>query len=103
MAEQLAPPRSWPRSFAHLQALDDAIRYRSARLRTACRKCRPDAPCDDHACDLNLLEAYHRLAQGAVAELRRVRQPPVGPGTEDQPAAGDLADPGVLNAHYEVC
>jgi hypothetical protein len=76
MAEQLGAPQDRPRSCAYLQALDDAIRHRSARLSAPGRTCRPGALCHDHACDLNLLEAYHRLAQAAVAELRRARQAP---------------------------
>jgi len=65
----LAPPPSRPRSYAHLQALDDAISYRAARVRAPCRRCRPGKPCDAHACDLNLLDAYREMAQAAVAAL----------------------------------
>jgi hypothetical protein len=75
MTEQLAAPLSRPPgSYTHLQALDDAIRYRMARLEGPCRKCRPGARCHDHACDLGLLAAYHRMAQTAVAEIERGRQ-----------------------------
>ena len=81
MAEQLTAPRSRrSRSYTHLQALDDAIRYRMARLEAPCRKCRPRGLCHDHACDRNLLAAYHRMAQTAVAELERGRQPASEPG-----------------------
>jgi hypothetical protein len=73
LAARLAAPPGRPRSHAHLQALDDAIRYRSARLRAPCRTCRPGAPCDTHACDLGLLDTYHQMAQAAVAELRGSR------------------------------
>jgi hypothetical protein len=41
----LDPPRR-RRSFAHLQALDDAIDYRLARLAITCYYCRPTARCD---------------------------------------------------------
>jgi hypothetical protein len=75
MAEQLVPQSARPRSHAHVQALDDAIRHRSARLKVPCRKCRTAAQCDDHACDLSLLVTYHRLARAAVAALQRGRQP----------------------------
>lgn len=75
MTEQLAAPRSRPPgSYTHRQALDDAIRYRTARLTATCRKCRSGALCHDHACDLSLLAAYRRMAQTAVAELERSRQ-----------------------------
>lgn len=69
-AVRLAPPPGRPYSCAHLQALDDAITYRAARLRTPCRTCRPGGPCPAHASDLSLLNAYHQMARDAVAELR---------------------------------
>jgi len=68
-AGRLAPPPSRPGSFAHLQALDDAMSYRAARVRAPCRRCRPCKPCDAHACDLNLLDAYREMAEAAVAAL----------------------------------
>lgn len=61
-------------SLAHLQALDDAIRFRAARLRAPCRSCRPGAPCDAHGRDMGLLESYHQMARTAVADLEQVRQ-----------------------------
>jgi hypothetical protein len=64
------PPPDRPRSHAHLQALDDAIAHRAARLAEPCPDCRPGARCDEHACDENLLDAYHRLARSAVTALR---------------------------------
>lgn len=69
----LGPLPGRPHSHAHLQALDDAIRYRAARVRAPCRTCRPDTPCDAHACDLSLLDTYHQMARAAVAELRHGR------------------------------
>jgi hypothetical protein len=69
-ATRLAPPPGRPHSCAHLQALDDAISYRAARLRVRCRTCRPGALCHAHACDLKLLETYHEMARAAVAALR---------------------------------
>jgi hypothetical protein len=62
------------RAYSHLQALDDAIKYRTARLRTPCRKCRPCSPCIAHACDLNLLGTYREMARAAVAMLEADRQ-----------------------------
>jgi hypothetical protein len=56
--------------FNLLQALDDAIAYRQARLAEPCPDCGPDpdgSQCDDHACDVNLLACYHRRAQAIAA------------------------------------
>jgi hypothetical protein len=73
-ATQLAPPPGRPHSCAHLQALDDAISYRAARLRAPCRTCRPGAPCHAHGRDLSLLDTYHQLARAAVAALNTAKQ-----------------------------
>jgi hypothetical protein len=51
--------------FQHLQALEDAIAYRSARLAAPCPDCGP-ARCDDHATDTTLITAY-RLTASALA------------------------------------
>jgi hypothetical protein len=80
-APRLALHPGRPRSCAHLQALDDAISYRAARLRAPCRTCRPGAPCHAHACDLRLLDIYHELARAAVAALQPART------SAEQPAA----------------
>jgi hypothetical protein len=46
-----------------LQALEDAIAYRRARVTAPCPDCTAsDHMCDDHACDLNLIAAYQRTA-----------------------------------------
>jgi hypothetical protein len=46
-----------------LQALEDAIAYRRARVTAPCPDCTADGHmCDDHACDLDLLAAYQRTA-----------------------------------------
>jgi hypothetical protein len=46
-----------------LQALEDAIAYRRARVTVPCPDCAAsDQKCDDHACDLNLIAAYQRTA-----------------------------------------
>jgi hypothetical protein len=64
-------------SFQRLQALDDAIAYRRARVAAPCPDCDP-APggrkCDDHACDLMLIADYHRAAQVIDAEIESARQ-----------------------------
>jgi hypothetical protein len=72
-AVRVARPPGRPRSLAHLQALDDAIRFRVARLKAPCRSCRPAVPCDAHGRDLGLLEAYHQMASAAVADLESAR------------------------------
>ncbi|HEY4851927.1 MAG TPA: hypothetical protein VII22_14110, partial [Streptosporangiaceae bacterium] len=52
--------RGW---FQHLQALEDAIAYRRARVNGPCSDCTASGrKCDDHACDLNLIAAYQRTA-----------------------------------------
>lgn len=64
-------------SFQRLQALDDAIAYRRARVAAPCPDCGPGSGghrCDDHACDMTLIAAYHRAAQAAVAEIESARQ-----------------------------
>ena len=51
----------------HLQALEDAIKYRRARVSAPCPDCTADGHmCDDHACDLNLIAAYQRTAVGIL-------------------------------------
>jgi hypothetical protein len=53
--------------FQHLQALEDAIAYRTARLAAPCPHCGPDR-CDDHATDTGLIAAY-RLTAAALATV----------------------------------
>jgi hypothetical protein len=65
-----------------LQALDDAIAYRAARIAAPCPDCGPDARCDDHACDADLITAYQDTARALVAEIKRARaqaHPPLSP------------------------
>jgi hypothetical protein len=52
-----------------LQAFDDAIAYRRARIAAPCVDCNgsdADSRCDDHACDLMLIDAYQRSAAEVV-------------------------------------
>ena len=54
--------RGW---FQRLQALEDAIAYRRARVTAPCPDCPAAATgerCDDHACDVYLIAAYQRTA-----------------------------------------
>jgi hypothetical protein len=53
--------------FQHLQALEDAIAYRTARLTAPCPHCGP-ARCDDHATDTGLIAAYRLTAAILAAQ-----------------------------------
>ena len=61
--------------FQRLQALEDAIAYRRARVTAACPYCAlatPGRKCDDHARDLELIAEYQASAratcdQGSLA------------------------------------
>jgi hypothetical protein len=56
--------RGW---FQQLQALEDAIAYRRARITAPCPDCVASGEkCDDHACDLNLIAAYQQTAMAAI-------------------------------------
>jgi hypothetical protein len=68
--------RRWHR-FRELQALEDAINYRMARLAVPCLRCQPveaGGQCDEHACDVALIAGYLRVAQATMAELVRLAQ-----------------------------
>jgi hypothetical protein len=59
----------------HLQALDDAIAYRTARMSQSCPDCSgPEAGqrCDDHACDLELIAAYQRTVGAVTRDVSRL-------------------------------
>jgi hypothetical protein len=66
-------PPAGPRRFMRLQALDDAIAYRAARVAEPCPECGPDARCDDHACDADLVTAYQDTARVLAAEIEHAR------------------------------
>jgi hypothetical protein len=52
-----------------LQALEDAIAYRRARVTAPCPDCTANGQkCDDHACDLNLIAAYQRTALAILCD-----------------------------------
>jgi hypothetical protein len=54
-----------PDWFQRLQALEDAIAYRRARVAVPCPDCGAAGPggrCDDHACDLHLIAGYQQAA-----------------------------------------
>lgn len=82
-----------PRLFRRLQALDDAIAYRRARLTRPCPDCRDSTRCDDHACDLALLAGYAddvraagEAIQAASDAIRGARRGGV-PGARRAPVA----------------
>jgi hypothetical protein len=61
--------------FRQLQALEDAVNYRLARLALPCLRCGPgggDGWCDEHACDLALIAGYLQAAESVMAALGRV-------------------------------
>ena len=60
-----------------LQALEDAIAYRRARVSAPCPDCAASGPmCDDHACDLNLIAAYQRTAIAILNASSQTRRDP---------------------------
>jgi hypothetical protein len=77
--------RRW---FQHLQALEDAIAYRRARVTAPCPDCTAIGHrCDDHACDLDLIADYQQTAMAALQDV---------PSQIDasQPGDSPLAAPG---------
>lgn len=59
--------RSW---FQELQALDDAIAFRAARLAQPCPACdRSQDRCDDHSCDVALLSGYRQKAAALLEDV----------------------------------
>jgi len=55
-----------------LQALDDAIAWRRARIAAPCPDCEPGRDsrrCDDHACDVDLIVAYKQMANATIKNL----------------------------------
>jgi hypothetical protein len=66
-AHSAAVHRGW---FQHLQALEDAIAYRRARVTAPCPDCTASGQkCDDHACDLSLIAEYQQTATAAILAI----------------------------------
>jgi len=65
-----------PRTFQRLQALEDAICYRTARLAEPCGACGPadETRCDEHACDLSLIAAYQRSFKDLAGSMTAARE-----------------------------
>ena len=62
--------RHW---FQRLQAFEDAVAYRQARVDAPCPDCGPAASgrrCDDHGRDLDLIGGYRRTIHGTAGFLR---------------------------------
>src|ERR1700722_10004854 len=68
--------------YRELQALEDAVNFRLARLMTPCPRCEPvpgGARCDEHACDVALIAGYLEVAQATMGALSRLgRSTPQG-------------------------
>jgi len=64
-----------PRSIAPLQALDDAVSFRRARLAIDCDDCQPGQLCADHDGDVLLIAVYRQMRQQAAAALPPYTQP----------------------------
>ncbi len=58
-----------PERFQRLQSLDDAIRYRLARVAAPCAACDRAAGgrCEDHGRDVGLIAEYRRTAERLCA------------------------------------
>jgi hypothetical protein len=58
------------RSVQHLQALEDALKYRRARSSEPCVGCdtAPDGRCEDHGRDLDLISVYEQTARRLLAD-----------------------------------
>lgn len=72
---RFAGPR-WYR-FRELQALEDAVNYRLARLVVPCVRCQSAAAggrCDEHACDVALIAGYLRAAEDTMTVLAGLTQ-----------------------------
>jgi len=57
------------RSVQHLQALEDALKYRRARITEPCAHCdaAPAGRCEDHGRDVDLIGVYERTARRLLA------------------------------------
>ena len=81
--------------FRELQALEDAVNFRLARLMAPCPRCElvADGRCDEHACDVALVAGYLESARDLTAVLSRAAEDmcqsggPLSPdGTEEHGA-----------------
>ena len=63
------PSPALRRLFRNLQALDDAIALRRARLADCCPACTEDERCNDHGRDVELIAAYRQDAAALIAAI----------------------------------
>jgi hypothetical protein len=76
--------------YRELQALEDAIAYRRARVAADCPDCGSLAGgirCDEHSCDLALIAGYQEAARAVIVALSR----PV-PGIRGNPGSAPASD-----------
>ena len=77
--------------YRELQALEDAVNFRLARLMAPCPRCEPvagGARCDEHACDVALIAGYLEAAHATMACFRvprghSPRRRSLSPGSTD--------------------
>ena len=78
MSSEPRPAQKAPdsESFQRLQALEDAICYRTARLAEPCGSCGPtgETQCDEHACDVSLIAAYQRSFKDLAGSMTAARE-----------------------------
>ena len=63
--------------YRELQALEDAVNFRLARLMAPCPRCDPitgGPRCDEHACDVALIAGYLEAAHANMAVLSRLTE-----------------------------
>lgn len=77
------PSISERRQFRRMQAFEDAIAYRLARVATPCTDCTASEPgekCDDHARDLELIDEYaDEIVRSATVLDMQAADTPVPP------------------------
>ena len=78
--------------YRELQALEDAVNFRLARLMAPCPRCEPvpgGARCDEHACDVALIAGYLEAAHATMSLLSQATEStheggtPLSPGSMD--------------------
>ena len=79
--------------YRELQALEDAVNFRLARLMAPCPRCEPDTVggrCDEHACDVALIAGYLEAAHATMSLLSQTPRgtyqdgKPLSPGSTDR-------------------
>jgi hypothetical protein len=80
--------------YRELQALEDAVNFRLARLMAPCPRCEPvpgGARCDEHACDVALIAGYLEAAHATMGMLSHA----TGATHRD----GGTLSPGITDRH----